>query len=42
LLYGWLADRSTPQHAYWMVVPIYISIFWYAMSGHKAGLHPER
>jgi glucose/galactose transporter len=37
LLYGWLAELSTPQHAYWVVVPSYLCIAWYAMSGHKAG-----
>ena len=42
LLYGWLAELSTPQHAYWVVVPSYLSIAWYAMSGHKAGLYPAR
>ncbi len=38
LLYGWLAELSTPQHAYWVVVPSYLCIAWYAISGHKAGL----
>ena len=38
LLYGWLADLSTPQHAYWLVIPCYACIGWYAMIGHKAGL----
>jgi FHS family L-fucose permease-like MFS transporter len=38
LLYGWLADLSTPQHAYWLVIPCYACIGWYAMTGHKAGL----
>ena len=38
LLYGRLAELSTPQHAYWVVVPSYLSIAWYAISGHKAGL----
>jgi FHS family L-fucose permease-like MFS transporter len=37
LLYAWVADRSTPQHAYWIVVPIYCFIGYYAISGHKAG-----
>ncbi len=40
LLYGWLADLSTPQHAYWMVIPCYACIGWYALAGHKAGLAP--
>jgi MFS transporter, FHS family, L-fucose permease len=38
LLYGWFADLSTPQHAYWLVIPCYACIGWYAMTGHKAGL----
>jgi len=37
LLYGWLAELSTPQRAYWVVVPSYLCIAWYAMWGHKAG-----
>ncbi len=37
LAYGWLAQVSTPQHAYWLVVPCYCCIAWYAMYGHKAG-----
>ncbi len=37
LLYGWLADLSTPQHAYWVVVPCYCFIGYYAVSGHKSG-----
>jgi MFS transporter, FHS family, L-fucose permease len=38
LLYGWLADLTTPQHAYWLVIPCYACIGWYAMTGHKVGL----
>jgi MFS transporter, FHS family, L-fucose permease len=38
LLYGWLADISTPQHAYWLVVPCYCCVGYYAISGHKTGL----
>lgn len=37
LLYGWLADLSTPKHAYWIVVPCYCCVAWYAIDGHKAG-----
>jgi glucose/galactose transporter len=37
LAYGWLAQASTPQHAYWLVVPCYCCIAWYAAYGHKAG-----
>ncbi len=38
LLYGWLADVFTLQHAYWIVVPCYICIWYYAKKGHKIGL----
>lgn len=38
LLYGWLADVFTPQHAYWLVVPCYLCIWYYAKAGHKIGL----
>jgi FHS family L-fucose permease-like MFS transporter len=38
LLYGWLADKFTPQHAYWLVVPCYLCIWYYAKAGHKIGL----
>jgi glucose/galactose transporter len=37
LAYGWLAQASTPQHAYLLVVPCYCCIAWYAAYGHKAG-----
>jgi MFS transporter, FHS family, L-fucose permease len=38
LLYGWLADKFTPHHAYWIVVPCYLCIWFYAKAGHKFGL----
>jgi MFS transporter, FHS family, L-fucose permease len=38
LMYGWLADVSTPQRAYWLVVPCYLCIWYYAKAGHKVGL----
>lgn len=37
LLYGYLADAVNPQHAYWIMVPCYIFIWYYAVLGHKAG-----
>lgn len=37
LLYGRLADVSSPLAAYWIVVPIYCYILYYATVGHKAG-----
>jgi FHS family L-fucose permease-like MFS transporter len=38
LLYGWLADKFSPHHAYWIVVPCYLCIWYYAKAGHKFGL----
>ncbi len=35
LLFGKLADMFDPQMAYWILVPCYIEIFYYAISGHK-------
>lgn len=35
LLYGYLADHLNPQQAYWMAVPCYLMIFYFAVKGHK-------
>lgn len=35
LLYGWLADRFNPQQAYWIMIPCYLFILYYAASGYK-------
>lgn len=35
LLYGRLADVLNPQQAYWILVPIYLFIAYYATWGHK-------
>ena len=35
LLYGRMADLFSPQQAYWIIVPCYMFIFYYAFSGHK-------
>jgi fucose permease len=35
LLYGFLADKSSPHEAYWLAVPCYLVIFFYAKWGHK-------
>lgn len=35
LLYGRIADIFTPHLAYWMVIPCYAMIFFYAVKGHK-------
>lgn len=36
LLYGWLADVINPQQAYWIMLPCYLFIWYYAAYGHKA------
>ena len=35
LLYGRIADFSTPKTAYWIVIPIYLFALYYAIKGHK-------
>lgn len=37
LLYGWLTDHFNAQQAYWMVIPCYLIIGYYAVAGHKVG-----
>ena len=37
LLYGWLADHSNAQQAYWMVIPCYVAVGYFAIAGHKVG-----
>src|SRR5690554_3173469 len=37
LLYGALADFWTPQTAYWIMVPCYLFILYYAVAGHNVG-----
>lgn len=37
LLYGWLADQLNARQAYWIVVPCYLMIYYFAVAGHKAG-----
>ena len=39
LLYGRLADIINPQLAYMVVIPCYLFILYYAVSGHKLGKH---
>jgi FHS family L-fucose permease-like MFS transporter len=39
LLYGYLTDHFNAQQAYWMVIPCYIAIGYYAVAGHKLGKH---
>jgi FHS family L-fucose permease-like MFS transporter len=35
LCYGHLSDVAGPQHAYWLLLPCYALIFWYAAFGHR-------
>ena len=35
LLYGRLSDLFNPHTAYWMIVPCYLFIWYYAFHGHK-------
>jgi len=35
LLYGKLSVKFNPQHAYWIVIPCYLAVLFYAVKGHK-------
>ena len=35
MVYGRLADQGSHQAAYWIMLPCYLMIFWYALQGHK-------
>lgn len=35
LVYGYLADSISPQQAYWVVIPCYLFILYYATLGYK-------
>lgn len=35
LLYGWLADKWGVRHAYWVLLPCYCYLFFYAVYGHR-------
>jgi glucose/galactose transporter len=35
LLLGWLKDLFSYQQAYWMLLPLYIYLLYYAIKGHK-------
>jgi len=41
LLYGKLADIYSTQSAYWLCVPCYLVIMFYAFIGHKIGIKNE-
>ncbi|MCE1198929.1 MAG: sugar MFS transporter [Marinilabiliales bacterium] len=42
LLYGYLADIVSARLAYWIVIPIYGYIFFYATIGHLIGRQKEK
>lgn len=35
VIYGYLADVVNPQQAYWIVIPCYLYIWFFATKGHK-------
>jgi MFS transporter, FHS family, L-fucose permease len=35
LFYGWLADKFDTRHAYWVLVPCYLYLIFYAVYGHR-------
>jgi glucose/galactose transporter len=35
LIYGWLADKYTLREAYWVLLPCYCYLFFYAAYGHR-------
>jgi glucose/galactose transporter len=37
LVYGAIADSTNRQTAYWITLPCYLYIFFYALKGHKVG-----
>lgn len=38
LLYGYLADAWSPRQAYWILIPCYLFISFYAVRGYRAGM----
>jgi len=37
LIYGMLSDSFNPHTAYWILIPFYIYLLYFALIGHKAG-----
>jgi glucose/galactose transporter len=35
LVWGWLSDAISPQQAYWIALPCYLFILYFALSGYK-------
>lgn len=38
LLYGYFADAWSPKQAYWILIPCYLFITFYALKGYRAGM----
>lgn len=37
LLYGYISDYANPQQAYWVLIPCYLFILFFAVKGHTIG-----
>lgn len=37
LLYGYISDKASPQQGYWLLIPCYIFILFFALKGYKMG-----
>ncbi len=37
LLYGYLSDHTNPQNAYWILLPCYLFLLFFAVKGHTVG-----
>jgi len=37
LLYGFEADRIGEHAAYWLLIPCFVYMIYYAVAGHKVG-----
>ncbi len=42
LVYGAIADATNRHSAYWIVLPLYVYILYFAARGHKVGRSPRR
>ena len=42
LVYGRLAQSYSPHMAYWIVLPSYIAVFYYAVSGYKVSMRNSK
>jgi FHS family L-fucose permease-like MFS transporter len=37
VLFGYLSDKFSPQEAYWILIPSYLYLLYFAISGYKKG-----